>query len=120
VTVDEGASDAQARAVERIWMGKEGGSPAEVARAFEEYLGFERAAISLSDGATPTIAVEGRAQFRYEPFRGEDGRPTTLVNSLYGGRETEVGRSVGSASSFGISLEASFGLATDFEMSSGP
>src|SRR2546422_7139190 len=49
IVVDDGASDEQAQAVERILSGQEGGPFGEFAPLIDEYLGMERASISVSD-----------------------------------------------------------------------
>jgi hypothetical protein len=119
IVVDEGASDDQAQAVERIVSGEEGGPFAEFAPLIGDYLGMERAGVSFSDGDSPSAEVAGRTQFNFEPSRGVDGSPTTSKNAMFGfAPEFTIGRASGQSNSFGLSFEASYGESSDFTFSS--
>src|ERR671923_2278399 len=80
LVVDEGASDEQADALERIFSGKEGGMFGEFAPLIGEWLGAERAAISFSDGDEPSAKI-GDADVKFEAHRGQDGKPVTASNA---------------------------------------
>jgi hypothetical protein len=119
IVVDEGASDEQAQSVERILSGQVGGAFGELAQFFGEYLGMERAAVTFSDGDTPSASVAGRSEMRFEPLRGVDGTPTTIKMALFGfAPEYRIGRASGRSDAFGLSSEFIYGEAANFEFSS--
>lgn len=119
VVVDEGASDQQAQALERILSGQEGGVFGELAGLITEYAGMERAAVSFSDGDTPSGSVAGKSEFRFEPARGVDGTPTTVKNAAFGfAPEYRVGKTSGRSDGFGLSFEPAYGEHADFEFTS--
>src|SRR5215212_9577523 len=66
VVVDEGASDEQAQALERIFKGDEGGPFEQFAALTDEWIGMERAAVSFSDGDSPSGSI-GDSSFTFEP-----------------------------------------------------
>ncbi|MET9430846.1 MULTISPECIES: DUF1326 domain-containing protein [unclassified Streptomyces] len=121
VVVDSGASDAQADALDRILSGREGGAFGELSQFYGEYLGVERAAISLSDGDTPRLEVEGKTRIGFEPLRGPDGTPTTMKNAMFGfAPEFTLGRTTGESDAFGLSFEASYGEMSDYTFAGEP
>ena len=65
LVIDEGASDEQANALERIFKGEEGGMFAEFVPLIGEWVGVERAAVSLTDGVEPS-ATDPRRSSREE------------------------------------------------------
>lgn len=116
--VDEAASDDQARAVERILSGDEGGPFGDFKPLIGEFLGMERASVSLSGGETPAASVGDSVDFAFEPHRGVDGAPTTVKNAMFGfAPEYTVGKAPGRGDLFGISFEGRYGEAADFEFS---
>lgn len=118
VVVDEGASDEQAQALEKILSGSEGGPFGEFAPLFGEYLGMERASVTFSDGDSPSASVSGRTEVSFEPARGPDGSPTVVRGAMFGfAPEYKVGKGSGSSNSFGLSFEANYGESADFEFS---
>jgi hypothetical protein len=116
VVVDDGASDEQVEAIERIVTGEEDGVFGVFAALIGEYKGTERAPIRVSDGS---VSIGDMAQFRFEPARGGDGSPTTVKNTMFGlAPEYQIGTGTGRSTAFGIGYEASYGQAAEFEFSS--
>ncbi|GAP47100.1 DUF1326 domain-containing protein [Streptomyces azureus] len=119
LVVDSAASDEQANALERILSGREGGPFGQLSQFYGEYLGMERAKVSLTDGERPGLRVEGRTELSYEPLTGPDGSSTKIKNAMFGfAPEFEVGRSSGRSDAFGLSYEASYGETADYVFSS--
>lgn len=118
LVVDSAASDDQAAALDRIVSGQEGGPLGELSQFYGEYLGMERASVSLTDSGTPGLKVEGRTELSYEPLAGADGSPTKVTNAMFGlAPEFEVGRTTGRSDAFGLSYEASYGETADYTFS---
>lgn len=118
IVVDEGASDAQADALERIFKGDEGGMFGEFVPLVGEWLGAERAAVGFFDGEEPSAKI-GDIDVTFEAFRGQDGKPTTSSNAAFGFAPVfTLGRSSGSSGLFGESFEANYGEAAEFEYTS--
>lgn len=119
LVVDEGASDQQADAIERIMSGREGGAFGELAQFFGEYLGLERASVSLADGEKPRLSVGGKTELEFEALTGADGKPTTVKNAMFGfAPEFTLGRASGRSNAFGLSFEADYGELADYAFSS--
>lgn len=119
LVVDEGASDEQAEAVERIMSGREGGPLGELAQFIGEYLGLERASVSLSDGDKPRLSVGGKTELEFEALRGRDGSPTTMKNAMFGfAPEFVLGRTTGNSNAFGLSFEPAYGEQAEYVFSS--
>jgi hypothetical protein len=119
LVVDSGASGAQADALKRILAGQEGGPFEQLSQFYGEFLGMERAAVSLSDPAKPGLKVEGRTELAYEPLTGPDGSPTTVKNALFGfSPEFGVGTTTGQSDAFGLRYEGSYGEAAEYAFSS--
>ena len=118
IVVDEGASDEQRNALERIFKGDEGGVFGEFIPLVGDWLGVERAAISFSDGEEPSAKI-GDTAVTFEAFKGPDGKPTTASNAAFGFAPTfRLGQSSGSSGLFGESFEANYGEAAEFEYTS--
>jgi hypothetical protein len=118
LVVDEGASDEQADALERIFSGKEGGMFGDFTALTGEWLGVERQSVGFSDGDEPSAKI-GDVDVNFEAFRGPDGKPTTTSNAPFGFAPTFMpGKSSGSSGAFGESFEASYGEAAEFEYAS--
>jgi hypothetical protein len=118
VVVDEDASDEQASAYERILHGEEGGPFADFAPLFGEWLGVERARVSVSDGDSPSGTV-GEVQFTFEPLEAPDGSHTTVKGAMYGfAPEYRVGRAPTRSDLFGLDFDGVYGETADFEFSS--
>jgi hypothetical protein len=113
LVVDEGASQEQAAALERIFSGQLGGPFADMAGLVREFT-LERAAVSYSD----TGVSLGATSFSYEPLRGQDGNATTMTNAAFGFAPVfEIGNASGTVDAFGHTAPASYGEAADFEYS---
>jgi hypothetical protein len=114
--VDESASDEQAQALERIFSGKEGGMWGEFSGLFGGWLGMERAAVSVSDGESPSGSVAGIGEVGVEPFKDADGNPTRVKNAIFGmGPEFTIGQASGSIDGLGIKFDASYGDTHEFD-----
>jgi hypothetical protein len=116
LVVDEAASNEQAQALERIFRGQEGGMWGEFSGLFGEFLGMERAAVSVSDGGSPSGSVAGIGEIGLQPFQDMEGNPTRVKNAAFGmGPEFTIGQASGSIDGFGISFDASYGDTHDFD-----
>jgi hypothetical protein len=116
IVVDEGASDDQAQAIERIASGQEGGPFAEFAPLIGDYLGMDRARISVSDGSA---SVGGVGEFTYEPFTGPDGSPTKVSKAMFGfAPEFGVGKTSGRYTTKAGDVDAVYGELGDYEYAS--
>jgi hypothetical protein len=119
VVVDTGASDEQADAIERILSGREGGPFGELSQFYGEYLGLQRAHVTLGDGERPFLKVEGRTELSYTSLTGPDGKPTTVKNATFGfAPEFEVGTTTGRSEAFGLSFEGNYGETGHYVFSS--
>lgn len=119
LVVDDRASDDQAKAIERIVSGQEGGPFAEMAPLFSEFFGTERAGITFSSGEAPSASVAGKAEVGFEPHRGPDGSPTTVKGAMFGfAPEYRIGKGSGSSNAFGLSFEPVYGEAAEYEYAS--
>jgi hypothetical protein len=115
LVVDQGASDEQVDALERIFSGKEGGMFGEFAPLIGNWLGVEREAVTVSDGEEPSARI-GDVAVTFEAFRGPDGKPTTASNAAFGFAPVfTLGKSSGSSGVLGESFEASYGETAEFE-----
>jgi hypothetical protein len=118
IVVDEEASEEQADALERIFKGDEGGFFGELIPLIGEWLGVERAAVSVSDGDEPSAKI-GDTDVNFEAHRGQDGKPTTANNAPFGFAPVfTLGKSSGSSGVLGESFEANYGEAAEFEYTS--
>jgi hypothetical protein len=119
IVVDEGASDAQAQAVERIISGQEGGPFADFGPLIGDYVGMQRGKVSLSGDDDVKGTVAGIGDFETEFAKGSDGSPTTVSNAMFGFAPTfKVGKGKGRFSVFGSSHEARYAEGAEFEFSS--
>lgn len=119
IVVDSEATDTQAQAVDTIVSGREGGPFGMLSQFFGDYMGMERAAVSLSDGDRPKLSVGGRSELELTALTGPDGKPTTVKNAMFGfAPEYTLGTSRGESKAFGLSFEGSYGEIGDFVFSS--
>jgi hypothetical protein len=119
LVVDEGASDEQAEALERIFKGDEGGPFADFAALTDEWLGMERAPVTFSDGDKPSGSI-GKSKMTFEPLDGPPGSDThtTVSNAMFGfAQEFRVGRAPGKMSNLGIEFDGIYGETADYEFS---
>jgi hypothetical protein len=118
LVIGDGASDEQAKALEGIFKGDEGGPFGEFAGLISTVAGVERARITVSGGDQPSVTVEGKTEFSFEPFTGPDGSPTTVSNAMFGFAPAyKIGKASGHSDAFGLSFDASYGESADFEFS---
>ena len=115
IVVDEGASDEQAEAVERVVSGQEGGPFADFGPLIGEYRGMERGSVRISDGS---ISVAGRGEARFEALTGPDGSPTTVSKAMFGfAPEYTIGKASGRVRA-DREVEAAYGESAEFEFAS--
>jgi hypothetical protein len=115
IVVDEGASDAQAQAVEQIVSGDAGGPFGEFKPLIGEYVGMERASVQVNDSS---ISVAGKTEITFEPYTGPDGSPTTVKGAMFGfAPEYKIGKASGQSDAFGLPFDAKYGEGADFEFS---
>jgi hypothetical protein len=120
IVVDEGASEEQANALERIVKGEEGGVFEQFAALTDEWLGMERGPVTFSNGDTPSASIGGDPM-TFEPLPGPEGSnaQTTVKNAMFGfAEEFRVGRAPGKVSVFGMDFETIYGESADYEFSS--
>jgi hypothetical protein len=118
LVIDEGASDEQAQALERIVKGDEGGPFGEFAGLISTVAGIERGRVTFSDGDRPSGSVDGKSEFSFEPFTGADGSPTKVANAMFGfAPEYTIGRGSGRSDAFGLTFDPSYGETAEFEFS---
>jgi hypothetical protein len=117
IVVDEGASDEQVDALEKIFSGKAGGIFGEFVPLIEEWIGVERQAISFSDGEEPSAKI-GDTDVKFEAFRDGEGNVTTMSNAMFGFAPTfTLGKSSGKSGALDIAFDANYGEAAEFEYS---
>ena len=119
IVLDEGISDGQASALERILHGDEGGPFADFSALYGEWLGVERGSISFSDGDAPSASVTGHLNVGFEALPGPDGGVTTVKNAMFGfAPEFLIGKGSGGSDLFGLDYQAVYGETADFTFAS--
>ena len=119
IVVDEGASDEQSQAIERIVSGQEGGPFAEFAPLIGEVQPLRRGRVTFSDGDAPSASIEGEAEIHFDPLRGADGAPTTVSNAMVAFAPTYTpGKGSGRGQSIRGSYEPVYGESAAFEYAS--
>ena len=115
--VDDGASDDQAAAIERIGSGQVGGPFAEFMPLIGEFLGVDRASVTLSaDGAG---SIGGVGDFSFEPVTGPTGAPVKVSGAMFAfAPEYELAKTSGSMTTKAGSIDAVYGETSDFDWSS--
>jgi hypothetical protein len=104
--VDAGADDAQAAAIARVVSGEAGGPFAGLAPLIGEFLGLERAPVTVtSDGRRHHVQVGNVVDYRAEQVVTESGEPVELTNIVIhpAGPTLGVTTVSGRNSPFGIS-----------------
>jgi hypothetical protein len=115
IVVDDGASDEQAQAVEQIVSGDAGGPFGEFKPLIGEYIGMERASVTMTGNSA---SVAGKTDITFEPYTGPDGSPTTVKGAMFGfAPEYTIGKGSGTSDAFGLQFDASYGESADFEFS---
>ena len=119
LVIDEGASDEQASALERIFKGEVGGPFGDMAPLFGEFLGTERDSVTYSDGDSPSASIGSSSETTFEARQGPDGSPTTVKGAMFGfAPEYKIGTGSGKSDRFGLSFDPNYAEAADFEFSS--
>jgi hypothetical protein len=118
LVVDESASDAQVDAIQRIWSGEEGGAFEQFKPITKTFKPPERAAITVSNGGTPRASIAGQ-EISVEVAKGQDGKPTIVMNAVQGWRAAgyQVGHGSGSLNAQGISYDSAYGEYSEIELS---
>jgi hypothetical protein len=84
VYLDAGASDAQQEALLKAYTGKLGGPLAEYAKLVREVVGVERVPITFDvHEGRGTLKIADVSQAELEPYKGPDGAPTVLANTIF-------------------------------------
>jgi hypothetical protein len=118
-TIDEGASEEQVEAIDRIVSGQAGGPFADFAPLIGDYGGMERGKVNLSDGEAPSGSVTGVGDFSAEFFKDAEGTTTTLNNAMFGFAPTiRLGKGSGRFTVFGSTHDANYAEGAEFEYSS--
>jgi hypothetical protein len=83
--IDARAAEAQATALEAIWLGRAGGSPAGRAALFADVAGVRRAPIAIeTEGRTRRARIGPVLDLELEALPGTDpSRPVTVDNDPY-------------------------------------
>lgn len=119
VVLDDGASAAQATALESILHGEAGGPFADFAALYGEWLGVERASVTYSDGDAPSASVGGRVSYTFESLPGPGGGVTTVKNAMFGfAPEFRIGKAQVHSDLFGLDFDGVYGEAADFSFAS--
>lgn len=93
-------TDEQAAEIEAIIQGQRGGLWEGMREAIAEWLPSKRAAITFTDGDSPSVTVEGVGQNTVQPLTTEGGARTVLQNApvavAFGQDRLELGNAAGS------------------------
>jgi len=82
--LDEGTSDAQQEALLNVYSGKLGGPIADFAKLVGEVVSVERVPITFDvHEGRGTLQVGAVSYAELEPYKGTDGSPTTLSNTIF-------------------------------------
>jgi hypothetical protein len=120
LVIDDGASEEQASALERIFKGEDGGPFGEFAGLTDEWIGTERGPVSFSDGDRPSGSMSG-VDFTFEPLPGPEGSgtQTTVKNAAFGfAQEYRSGRAPTHVKLLGVEFDATYGETADYEFAS--
>jgi hypothetical protein len=119
LVIDDGASDEQASALERIFKGEVGGPFGEMSGLFGEFLGTERDSVTYSDGDSPSASIGSSSAATFEAREGPDGNPTTVKGAMFGfAPEYKIGTGSGKSDRFGLGFDPNYAEAADFEFAS--
>jgi len=117
VVLDDGASDEQAKEIEKIFSGQAGGPFGEFVPLVGEFLGVERAPITFKGGKKPSATIGKWSKYEIDPITGPDGGTVTVKDAPFGfAPEYTIGRATGeSKKAFGsISFEPIYGEYAEF------
>ncbi|HVL57821.1 MAG TPA: DUF1326 domain-containing protein [Burkholderiaceae bacterium] len=82
--VDERANKEQEEAMLAVWTGKKGGPVADLAKLVGEVVDVQRVAIRFEvEQGKGRLSLGSFVSCELEPFRGPDGKPTALVDSIF-------------------------------------
>jgi hypothetical protein len=82
--LDEGASEAEEKAIVDVYTGKRGGPVADFAKLFGEIVSIERTPITFDvQGGNGTLTVGTVSHAELEPYKGPDGETTVLSNTIF-------------------------------------
>lgn len=116
--IDAKAADEQAKAIERIFTGQEGGFFADFVSLVGEVRETERARITMTTGAKPSATIGKRSTVGFEPFAGPDGTTTTVKNPPIGfAAEYMIGNGFGASDGPFGDFEHVYGETAEFELS---
>lgn len=119
LVVDEAASEEQASALTSILHGEVGGDFADLSALYGEWLGVERASVTLTDGDTPSGSIAGRVNFTFEPLPGPGGEATTVKNAMFGfAPEYSIGKAAAHSDLFGLDFDGVYAEWADYVFSS--
>ena len=120
LVIDEGATDEQADALERIFKGEEGGPFGDFVPLVADWVGTERGSVSFSDGDSPSATINGDS-VTFEPLPGPEGSGSqaTVRNAMFGfAQEYRIGRAPAKMSNLGIDVDSTYGETAEFEFAS--
>lgn len=84
VYLDEGASDAEEKALVDVYTGKHGGPVADLAKLIGELISVKRAPITFDvEAGKGTLKVSDVSYAELEPYKGPDGATTVLSNTIF-------------------------------------
>jgi hypothetical protein len=120
LVVDENASDEQARAIDSIIRGQEGGPFGDLSALFGEVKGPDRARLTFTPGDKPSATIGDLADISVEPYIGPDGSATVVRNAFFGfAPEFKIGKGTGrSVDSTGVAFDPVYGETADYEYTS--
>jgi hypothetical protein len=120
LVVDDNASDEQARAIESIVRGQEGGPFGDLAALISEVRGPERVRVTFTPGDKPSATIGDRCDIRVEPYIGPDGSPSVVRNAFFGfAPEFKIGKSFGrSDDALGVAFDPVYGETAVYEYTS--
>jgi hypothetical protein len=118
LVVDEGATEEQADALQKIFSGQVGGPFAEFVPLIAAFLPMERASVTYSDGEQPSATV-GPSSLSVELMRNGEGKPTSISNAMVPfGEPYFIGTGSGHVDVMGLSYDSRYGEVADFEYAS--
>lgn len=118
LVIDEGASEEQAAAIERIFTGQEGGFFADFVPLVEEVRPTERVPITFTHGAKPSATIGATSTIGFEPAAAPNGAVTTVKDPPIGfAAEYKLGKGAGSSAGPFGSFEHVYGETAEFDLS---
>ena len=119
LVIGDDASDEQAKAIERIFTGQEGGLFADFVPLVGEVQPTERSPITFSTDGDLSATIGTKSTIGFEAFAGPDGAPTTVKDAPVSfAPEYEVGKGSGGTDGPFGPFEHVYGETAEFEFSS--